>query len=121
MVVPSHVVSRQQQFPVPNVDDGWQRSVAVQQKIAVRQFGRAVGEVVDVEVGVELHHQRVGGAGQLVVDRQRPEVVAGQPQQEVALLQCLARRLPALPAPVGVIRQLLEGDRGQRPDLWLTP
>ena len=70
MVVPSHVVSRQQQFPVPNVDDGWQRSVAVQQKIAVRKLGCAIGEIVDVEMGIELNDECLfAGARQSIVQR----------------------------------------------------
>ena len=105
------VIGRQQQFAMADVDQPRQRAGAVQQEVAVRRLRRAVAELMDVEMGVELDHQDAFGlGGQLVVDRQGAEMVAGDPEEEVAGPQGLPRRLPSLLAPAGVI---LDGFKGE--------
>src|SRR5262249_55034818 len=48
--------------------------------------------------------------GQLVVDRQGPEMVAGDPDEEVAAAQGLAHRLAAVAPPRLVLVERIEGE-----------
>jgi hypothetical protein len=64
-------------------------------------------------MGVELDDERVGRSGQLIVDGQRPQVVARDPQQEVFLLEDAAGCLPRLLAPVVVVGELGELELAQ--------
>src|SRR5579875_3188186 len=69
---------------------------------------------MNVQMGVELHDKRVlAAAGQFVVDRQGAQVVARDPEQEVALTQHLPHRLPPLPPPIGVGVERLEAELTQ--------
>ena len=62
-------------------------------------------------MGVELHYQRVlAVAGQFLIDRQNAEMVAGDPEQEIAFGPDLTHRLPARSAPVLVRLQRLESE-----------
>ena len=82
------------------VDQGRRVAVAVEQEVAVRQLRRTVGEVVNVEMGVELQNQRLPlRRGELVVDGQDAEMVAGDPKQEVAAPEFSPRRPPTLLPP----------------------
>ena len=84
----------------------------MQEEVAVRKLGRAVGQVIDVEMRVQLDNKGVATAHrQLVVDGEHAEVVAGHPEKKLALAQCLAYGLPAAASPVLVIRQGFKGKR----------
>src|SRR5688500_623122 len=49
--------------------------------------------------------------GKLLVDRQRPQVVAGDPEQKVAAHPGLATGGPGDAGPGGIVRHLVEGER----------
>ncbi len=88
-----------------------QRAGAVQQEIAVRWLRRAIAEMMNVEMGVELDHQHaIGLSGQLVVDRQGAEMIARDPEEEVARAQDLPGRSPPLFAPAGVSLDSFKGE-----------
>ena len=46
-----------QQLTMANIDQGGQRTGAVQQEIAMRRLDRAVTKMMNVQVGVELDYQ----------------------------------------------------------------
>src|SRR5205823_10882820 len=81
----------------------------VAQEVAVRQLLGAVGQVVQVEVGVELDDEAVGVGGQLLVDGQGGQVVAADPEQEVAGPERLPGGAAGARQPGGVV-----GGRGER-------
>src|SRR5439155_11448180 len=84
------------------------RAGAVLEEVAVRQFRGAVAEVVDVEMGVELDDERV--RTERVVDRQRAEVVAGDPEQKLAAIERGPRGLLTRLTPALVIFEAVEGE-----------
>ncbi len=62
-----------------DVDDIRQGSGAMEQKISVGQFTRALGKVMDVQMSIELNNQRILGTGELIVDGQGAEMIARYP------------------------------------------
>ena len=59
----------------------------------MRRLHRAVAELMDVEMSVELDHEDAFGLnGQLVVDGQGAEMIARDPQEEIARAARLAGR-----------------------------
>ena len=81
-----------------DVDQSRQRPVGVAEEVAVVQFRRAVAQVVKVEMGVELDDQRVAERPQFLVHRQHAEMIAADPEQEIAGHERLpgGRRGPSL-------------------------
>ena len=119
LIEAANVLRPQQQFPMADVDHGRQRPFGMQQKIAVRKFRRAIAEVVNVQMGIELNDQClrllarfvVGDpAAQLFIERQDAEMVAGNPQQEVVILPNFVHGLAGVLMPGGIGREGFEGE-----------
>ena len=75
----------------------------------MRQLGGAIGEVIHVQVSIELDDQRVGmslsSADQLFVHGQNAQVVARDPQQELPSFQRLANDFSGLIFPILIGRE----------------
>ena len=91
-----------------DVDQSRQWPGGMTQKIAVVQFRRTVAQVVQVEMGVKLHDERVAESAKFLVNRQDAQVVAADPEKELVGGQCLAGSRAGRVSPIPDRRQIDE-------------
>src|SRR5262249_48950952 len=104
----ANVIVRQEEVSRSNVYNRWQRTLSMEQKVAVRQLFGAAGQVVDVEVGVELQDERI--RAEFLVSWEYAQMVTGQPEHPFSLLKPLAHRLSGRLPPRGAGRDGFEGE-----------
>ena len=84
LIIFPNIIRAQQQLTSADVDDGRQWFGAVQQEISVRQFRRAIRQIVYVQMRIELNdysfRRPLFFAPQLFINREKPQVIAGNPQ-----------------------------------------
>ncbi len=84
LIVLLDVLDRQHQVPASHIDDSWQPACRVHQVVAVAGLGLAIGQVVDVQMCIELKHERFFTVGpKFVIERQNAQVVAASPYESL--------------------------------------